>query len=60
MKKVPGNWLNYDATNSHPDWADNSLRSNSHSRGGRPPAGRQQVEQIITRDTFIAHPRHRD
>eukprot|EP00975_Prorocentrum_lima_P018908 3983699-Prorocentrum_lima.AAC.1 len=60
MAVAPGKWLNFDATNRHPEWADNSLRSNSHARGGRPPTGRQQVEQIIARDTIIGHPRHRD
>eukprot|EP00975_Prorocentrum_lima_P051288 10742938-Prorocentrum_lima.AAC.1 len=53
-------WLDYDAMPRHSEWADYSLRSNSHARGGRPPAGRQQVELIIDRDTIIAHPRQRD
>eukprot|EP00975_Prorocentrum_lima_P026444 5559284-Prorocentrum_lima.AAC.1 len=60
MKTAPSKWLNYDAIPRHPEWADYSLRSNSHARGGRPPAGRQQVELIIDRDTIIAHPRQRD
>eukprot|EP00975_Prorocentrum_lima_P035303 7415308-Prorocentrum_lima.AAC.1 len=60
MKTAPGRWLDYDLSRRHPDWADYSLRSNSHARGEQPPAGRQHVEMIIENETIIAHPRQRD